>query len=267
MEGCERKHILIDTHCHLNDPAFSGIVNEVLSRAASNGVAACVVPSYDRISLAKTHELARCYPGLVFPAYGVHPWYLWDGAVDDLEFYLKQPGTVAVGESGLDFSPQMSRREAQEQVLLEQLDMAVRLHLPVILHCRKAHDRLFSILRGYAGKIGMVMHSFSGGVEAMKRFLDLGCYISFSGSVTRDGAKKYHSCAQEVPQGQLLLETDAPSIATQTTVASRVEPYHTAEVAQKIALIRGVSFEQVCDWSSANARRVFAIPGAGEAAR
>jgi TatD DNase family protein len=102
-----------------------------------------------------------------------------------------------------------------------------------------------------------VLHSFSGNTEIMTRFLDLGFYISFSGAVTRRTARKYHKNAAAVPLDRFLLETDAPSIATETTDASLVEPRHTMEVAQKVAEIRGLPFEEVCSASTANANRLF----------
>lgn len=259
MTNSSGKITLIDTHCHLNDPSFQGSLDDVLDRARRAGVTEFVVPAYDRASLPGTLKLARRYPGVVLPAFGVHPWYLEDGALDELGGYLDSKETVAVGEIGLDFAPGMAPVEVQERAFIAQLDMAAKRKLPVLIHCRKAHGRMLDILAGYRGRVAAVMHSFSGSAEVMERFLDLGCYISFSGSVTRERAKKYHRCARVVPPERLLLETDAPSIATQTTVASRVEPSHALEVAVKVAQLRGVSPEEVCRWSTQNARRVFGL--------
>lgn len=249
--------VLIDTHCHLNDPSFEDSLDDVLDRARRAGVVEFVVPAYDRASLPRTLELARRYPGVLFPAFGVHPWYLEDGGLEGLESYLNLKEAVAVGEVGLDLAPGMGPVEVQERAFIAQLDMAAERGLPVLVHCRKAHGRILDILGGYRGKVTAVMHSFSGSAEVMERFLDLGCYISFSGSVTRERAKKYHRCARLVPAERLLLETDAPSIATQTTVASLVEPSHTREVAEKVAELRGVSLEEVCRISTENAGRLF----------
>lgn len=250
---------LIDTHCHLNDPSFEGCLNDVLDRARRAGVTQFVVPAYDRASLSRTLELARRFAGVVFPAFGLHPWYLEDGGLEGLEGYLNLQETVAVGEVGLDLAPGMAPVEVQERALVAQLDMAAGRKLPVLVHCRKAHERMLNILGAYRGKVTAVLHSFSGSAEVMERFLNLGCYISFSGSVTRERAKKYHRCARLVPAERFLLETDAPSIATQTTVASLVEPSHTLEVAVKVAELRGVSLEEVCRLSTGNARRLFGL--------
>lgn len=248
---------LIDTHCHLNDPSFQDKLGEVLERAGRKGVARCVVPSYDRESLGRTLKMTRIYAGMIFPGFGIHPWYIEDGALQELEKYLRTPEAVCVGEVGLDFSPGMPPRELQESFFKTQLGMAADRSLPVAVHCRKAHDRAYEIVRNLRHPVTLIMHSFSGSVEMMKRFLDFGAYISFSGSVTRDTAKKYHRCAASVPLDRLLVETDAPSIATQTTRASEVEPMHTTEVARKIAEIRGVPYSEICTCSTSNARHAF----------
>lgn len=248
---------LIDTHCHLNDPSFNDTIDDVLERARRKGVVGCVVPSYDRESLARTAELAQLNPDILFPGFGIHPWFLDEKALQELETYVKMPETVCLGEVGLDLSPGMPSRNAQEAFFAAQIRMAADYGMPVTVHCRRAHERVYEMVQPYRDRITVIMHSFSGSVEVMKRFLDLGCYISFSGSVTRETAKKYHRCAAAVPADRLLLETDAPSIATQTTPASRVEPVHTAEIASKIADIRGASYTEVCRRSTSNARCVF----------
>jgi len=249
---------LIDTHCHLNDPAFADTLPEVIGRAKAAGVRAFIVPAYDPESLTRTAELAALYPDAVFPAYGLHPWFI-NAAVDfdALASCISLKDAVAVGEIGLDFSPECPPAEVQVPVFLRQLDMAAESGLPVLIHCRKAYDRLHDILKSYRGRIKGVLHSYSGGKDAMPRFLDLGFYISFSGSVTRANARKYHKAAAAVPSDRFLLETDAPSIATESTVASEVEPRHVLEVAEKIAELRNLPLAEVGRVSTENALRLF----------
>lgn len=253
--------MLIDTHCHLNDPSFAHRIAQVMERAHAQGVVAFVVPSYDTQSMATTASLAQVYPGTILPAYGIHPWYV-EGGVDCDEVRSKaiEGKAVAIGEMGLDFSPGLPPRGLQIDACVRQLDLAVELKLPVLLHCRKAHEALYEILSGYGKRLQGVMHSFSGSPEQMEKFLDLGLYIAFSGSATRERARKYHRNAMHVPPGRILLETDAPSIATETTVASEVEPRHTVEVARKVAELRGVSFEEICTVTTENAKRLFKLP-------
>ena len=253
--------MLIDTHCHLNNPAFEKTLPEVMARAANVGVHRFIVPAYDLESLGRTAELPFSFPGVIFSALGIHPWHVDEklGYAEILSFIRRHPPT-AIGEIGLDFSPECPPREIQIKSLIRQLEWAGELGLPVTIHCRKAYDVLYQILLDQGGKIRGALHSFSGSKEMMFKFIELGCYIAFSGSVTRKTAGKYHKNAQAAPLERILLETDAPSIATETTVAAEVEPRHIVEVAQKVAEIRGISFEEMCERTSENARRLFALP-------
>jgi len=250
---------IIDTHCHLNDPSFEATLQGVIARAQSAGVGRILVPSYDRESLERTAQLAEAYPGVLYPAYGVHPWFInKDCDLEKLRPYLLRRDTVAVGEIGLDFSSAAyPAAEDQAQALVRQLDMAAGANLPVMLHCRKAYDRLYDILKRYRGGLRGVLHSYSGGADGLARFIDLNFYISFSGSVTRNNARRYHRVAAVVPLDRVLLETDAPSIATESTVASAVEPRHALEVAETIAEIRSIPLSDVCRHSTENALSLF----------
>lgn len=249
---------LIDTHCHLNDPSFSDRITEVIGRAKTVGVKSAIVPAYDMESLERTAKLAESFPGFVFPAYGLHPWFI----AEDADFavirsYINRKDAIAVGEIGLDFSPECPSAGIQAPAFICQLDMAAEFRLPVLIHCRKAYDKLYEILRQYQGRIKGVLHSYSGGRDAMAKFTDLGFYIAFSGSVTRENARKYHRTAEAVPLERLLLETDAPSIATESTVASAVEPIQVLEVAQRIAAIRKMSAADICNLSTQNTLKLF----------
>jgi TatD DNase family protein len=247
--------MLIDTHCHLNDPSFADTLAAVMDRADAAGVSRFVVPAYDRASLERTAELARFYPERIMPAFGIHPWFVSEPfTADELRTFLSLPQTVAVGEIGLDFSPDTGPEASQIEALVLQLDLATECGLPVLVHCRKAYDRLYRILLSYRGRVRGVLHSYSGSTEMMTGFLELGFYVSFSGSVTRRTARKYHKNASSVPLDRLLVETDAPSIATETTPALQVE------VARKVAELRGISFDDVCRASTENAKRLFNVP-------
>lgn len=249
---------LIDTHCHLNDPAFGDTLPDVIERAKAAGVGAFVVPAYDMDSLERTAKLAALYPDSIYPAYGLHPWFLNERVDwDILRSFIKRRDAVAAGEIGLDFSPECPPEEIQIPAFIRQLDVAAEFGLPVLIHCRKAYDQLYGILKQYAGRLKGILHSYSGGKDAMARFIELGFYISFSGSVTRRNARKYHRTAENVPPDRMLLETDAPSIATETTVASAVEPRHVLEVAQEIAELRNLPLEEICRLSTENALRLF----------
>jgi TatD DNase family protein len=250
--------MLIDTHVHLNEPVMLGKIDEVVERAKNASVPACIVPAYDQDSLARTAFLAESYRGYIFPAYGFHPWFI-DEAFDPISVkeYLTGHGAVALGEIGLDFGAEFTNQDKQIAVFKKQLLLAIEYDLPVILHCRKAFNVMYDAMLPYQGQIKGVMHSFSGSQEIMNRFMELGLYISFSGSVTRKSARKYHRNAQAVSAEHYLLETDAPSIATESTVASEVEPSHVVEIANKMAELRDESYEEICRQSTENAQRLF----------
>jgi TatD DNase family protein len=249
----------IDTHCHLNDPSFRETLPDVIARAREAGVGRCIVPAYDRESLERTARLTESFPGTLLGAYGLHPWFVADGFdPEELRDLLRRESTVAVGEIGLDFSStDYPAAENQTRALILQLEMAIELRLPVLLHCRKAYDALYGILKQYRGRLEGVLHSYSGGADNLARFMELGFYISFSGAVTRSNARKYHKTAAAVPLDRALLETDAPSIATASTVASLVEPRHLIEVARKIAELRAIPLEEVCRQTTENALKLF----------
>lgn len=206
--------------------------------------------------------MASIWPDVLFPAYGIHPWYVRaDTDVRTLlKPYLTEPGITALGEIGLDLAPGCPSLNQQTPILQQQLSFALDFDLPVIIHCRKAHDQMLSILQTFKGRLRGVMHSYSGSTELMFRFLDLGLFIAFSGSVTRHTAKKYHKNAREAPLDRLLVETDAPSIATESTVASLVEPRHTVEVAERIAELRNISYNEICRQTTENAKFLFRLP-------
>lgn len=251
---------MIDTHVHLNEAEFREKIDEVIGRAKSALIDACVVPAYDLDSLQRTEDLALNDPGFIFPAFGIHPWFIDDRFdAGKIREYLDKENAVAVGEIGLDFGVGFNNEDQQIEVLTAQLNLSIEYALPVIIHCRKAFEPLYPILSGYRGRIKGVMHSFSGSREVMERFIDLGLYISFSGSVTRKSARKYHKNAAAVPPDRYLIETDAPSIATESTVASAVEPMHLLEIANKMAELRNVKIEDIARESSENAKRLFKI--------
>jgi TatD DNase family protein len=184
-----------------------------------------------------------------------------DEAVDfqELEKLIKKSGAVAVGEIGLDFKVVSVSRERQIDTLNRQLEIAVRLDLPVLLHCRGAFQELLSILDAYDGKLRGVVHAFSRGPELATAFIDRNLHLAFGGTVTRTGAKRARRSAKIVPSNRLLLETDAPSIGLAGVEPEQVEPHHVADIASALAELRGETVEQVSRSTSENARELFQL--------
>ncbi len=249
---------ITDTHCHLNDPSFQDRIEDVLKRGEDAGLSDYIVPAYDMESLQITAILSERYD-CIHPAYGIHPWYITENSdLKDVEYYLEQKKTVAVGEIGLDYAEDVTTpRDVQIKYFLAQIELAISFNLPVLIHCRRAHSDMLKLLRPYSGKLSGIMHSFSGTGEIMREFLGLGFYISFSGAITKSYARKYHKNAMAIPIDRILFETDAPSISTQSVEAKNVEPCHIIEIIKKVANLRGTSFENLVNASILNVKRLF----------
>lgn len=249
--------MLIDTHCHLNFPPLFADVSGVLERAATRGVSRILVPSYDLASWEDVANLAALAG--VYPAYGLHPWRAeepLDTAV--LARRLIAGEAVAVGEIGLDFKTEVSR-ERQVQIFEAQAQVAMDLDLPVMLHVRGAFEEMLTILGRMHPRPRGVVHAFSKGSELAERFIDLGYHIAFGGAITRPNAKQARRAAATLPLECLVLETDAPSIALDGVPPEKVEPAHTADIADCLAALRGEARSHVAAVTTTNAVRLFRL--------
>jgi TatD DNase family protein len=252
--------MLIDTHCHLFMEPLCGDIDGVLKRAALRGITAIIVPAVETSSWKKVAELSE-YPA-VYPALGLHPWFA-DEILDTglLGKLLIETGSVAVGEIGLDFKIENPDRSTQIIVFRMQLDLAAELGLPVILHCRGAFDEMLSILsqKRYNGRITGVVHAFTRGEQLAERFLKLGFYLAFGGAVTRSRAKRARSAAAAVPLNRIVLETDSPAIGMDGVEPEQMEPAHVARIAESLALLRGISSEEIASRTAENSMELFNI--------
>jgi TatD DNase family protein len=171
---------------------------------------------------------------------------------------------VAVGEIGLDFFRNHSPRDVQIDVFRRQLELARRVALPVVIHCRDAHAETLAILaEARVGEMGGIMHCFSGDVEVARRCLDLGLLISLAGPVTYRNARALPEVARFVPADRLVLETDCPFLPPEGHRGKRNEPAHLGLTAARVAALRGEAIERVAAATSDNARALFRLaPGA-----
>lgn len=255
---------LFDTHCHLTDSPLKDDLDGVLTRAAEAGVTAFLVPGYDLVSSRQACRLAASRPE-IHAAIGLHPAWLERGESFSPEPFrqlarLRQP--VAIGEIGLDYALDGFSPETQERALRAQLELAGILNLPVLLHCRRAFEPLYLILRDYPGVVG-VLHAYGGGPRLMERFLKLGYHLGFGGGLTRPNAKKVRVCAVEVPRERILLETDAPYIGTHLVPKGATEPRETAAVATALAEVRGWTLAETARLTTANACRFLSLKESG----
>ncbi|MBM4314093.1 MAG: TatD family deoxyribonuclease [Deltaproteobacteria bacterium] len=255
----------IDTHAHLEMETFDRDREEVLKRAAEAGLTAIVTVGTTLSDCRKAVDLAGQYPP-IYAAIGIHPHEvkgIETGTYDALRLLARRDKVVAIGEIGLDFFYNHSPREVQLRRFAEQLDLAEELDLPVIIHDREAHAETLEILRPRKGRLGGVLHCFSGDRAMARECLDMGFHLSVAGPVTYPKADQLREVARDVPLERLLIETDAPYLAPQRHRGKRNEPAYVVETAGCLAEVRRVSVDELIRLTSANARRLFRI-GNGE---
>jgi len=255
--------MLIDSHAHLDMPDFAEDLTAVLDRAVQAGVGAVVSVGIDAHSSQQAVALATEHP-MLFAAVGCHPHHADEQDPDDLDRLIElasNPRVAAWGEIGLDYFRNRSSRPGQLRCFERQLDIAVELGLPVIIHDRDAHDDVLSCLRAMGDRVPRgVIHCFSGDIALARTFLDMGFYLSLPGTVTFPKAAIARDVAAQVPPDRLLLETDAPFLAPVPCRGKRNEPAFVAHTAREIASIRGVSFEDLARQTSDNTRALFHLP-------
>jgi TatD DNase family protein len=255
---------LVDSHCHIVFRNFDDDIEEVAERWRQAGVKALVHACVEPSEIPAIRALADRFPEMRYSV-GVHPLDTehWQADTPSVLKAAAQADArvVAIGELGLDLFRDKNLEE-QLAMLRPQLDLAVALDLPVIVHCRDAAEPMLEELRGRAASGACprgVMHCWGGTPEEMAEFLSLGFYISFSGTVTFPKADATHACAQQVPADRFLVETDCPFLAPVPRRGNRNEPAFVASVAERVAGLRGETLTQVAHTSSANAARLFGL--------
>ena len=249
--------MLIDTHCHLADPAYEADRAPVLQRAWAAGVGRVVVIGESPARAERALELAQTEPRLLATA-GVHPHDARDwGAETDawLRGMLRDPRVVAVGETGLDFHYDHSPRPAQRQAFESQIGIAADTGRPVVIHAREADDEVGAILANHP-RVTAILHSFSSGLGLLRAGLVHRHYVSFSGMVTFKNWR-LDEAIRETPLDRLLLETDGPYLAPVPHRGKRNEPAFVAYVAAQVAAVRGIPVDELIAATGENAMRVF----------
>jgi TatD DNase family protein len=253
--------MLVDTHCHLDDPRFAGRLPDIRRRAAEAGIGRIIIPGTGPASWAQTAVLARADKQL-YPAFGLHPM-LADQYTSALLATLQQhtQDAVALGEIGLDYSLADPSRETQIAAFRAQLRLAIKVGLPVMIHCRNAFHDLLNILREErAAQVGGVLHAFSGSPETAAECIKLGFAIAIAGTVTWHNAVRPLQVVAATPLEHLLLETDAPDLTPEPHRGQGNEPAFLLETARKVAEIKGIPLAEVAAVTTANAVKLFRLP-------
>ena len=281
---------LVETHAHLDYPDFANDLDDVLRRANEAGVTRIITIGTSIESSRRAVDLAEKYSS-VYAVIGVHPTYAEQAGEDvitPLRELAKSPRVVAIGETGLDyhhlpsveaakqknvqvFSALQSGTEEQLEASIEdgaykskqadlfeeQLDLAVELHLNVVIHQRDAWDDTLEIMKPYTGKVRGVFHCFGGTLEQANEVLDLDHLVSFTGIVTFKNGTSVREVAAKVPSWKFMVETDCPYLAPVPFRGKRCEPAHTRIVAETIAAARGVPLQEIAEATTEAAENFF----------
>ncbi|GGB12805.1 TatD family deoxyribonuclease [Macrococcus hajekii] len=252
--------MLIDTHVHLNADQYDEDLQVVIDRALEAGIDRMIVVGFDEKTIKRTMTLIDQYEFI----YGVIGWHPVD-AIDFTDEYYEwikelagHPKVVAIGEMGLDYHWDKSPKDIQQEVFRRQITLAKELKKPIVIHNREATQDVVDILKEEnAAEVGGVMHSFSGSTEICDEILKMNFIISLGGPVTFKNAKQPKEVAKHVPLDKLIVETDAPYLTPHPYRGKRNEPAYVKLVAEEIADLRGISYEELAAATTRNAERLF----------
>ena len=251
-----KEPLIFDSHAHYDDAKFDEIRGSLLENLPQYGVCGIINCGCDTESSKKALTFAEKYP-YIYAAVGLHPENIGGGTVLEIEGLAKHKKCVAIGEIGLDYYWVSDNKEEQKALFEEQLELANRLRLPVIVHDRDAHADTLEILKKHRPK--GVVHSFSGSRDMAQEILKLGMYIGIGGVITFKNAKKLPEVVAILPEDRFLLETDAPYL---TPVPYRGEINHSTMIyytAKKIAELKNTTVEQVLSSARKNTENLFGI--------
>lgn len=257
--------MIIDTHAHLDMDQYDADREEVIQRARDNGVDYILNIGCDVESSARSLELAEQYD-FIYATAGIHPHdvkSIDDTTYAELRRLLAHPRMVAVGEIGLDYFKNYSPQDLQRTHFRNQLELAKELDKPIIIHCRDANEDMISILSEFypaneKARSG-IFHCFSGDQKLADKALEMGFYISFSGSVTFKKSDELRAVAKTIPADRLFVETDCPFLTPAPNRGKRNEPSFVHHTAQLVAEVRGLRVEDVQRTTELNFFELFGI--------
>jgi TatD DNase family protein len=250
--------MLIDTHCHLDAAEFDADRDDVAVLALQQGVTGIVVPAVARSNFDSVIAVCSQHKHCAY-ALGIHPIYVDDAQLDDIETlksYIENNSPVAIGEIGLDYFVSKNNIEQQNFFFTEQLKLAKRYNLPVILHVRNAIDDVLKYLRRFEIQ-GGIAHAFNGSFQQAEQFISLGFKLGFGGAMTYSRALRIRELATKLPLEAIVLETDSPDIPPEWIGSKgRNTPLELNRIAQVLADLKQVNVSQVLDITSANALKI-----------
>jgi len=279
---------LIDIHTHINFRDYKDDGDKVVRRALEAGV--WIINSGSQYSTSKRAvEYANKHKEGVYAVVGLHPIHVleggreeknWKGEIEERKYeelderkylkLLKDPKAVGVGEIGLEYDENTTKdkKDKQKEILIRQIEMAQQTNKPIVFHCRKAYDDLIELLNMFSvgcascpmacsPKLRGVIHCFMGKLSQAQKLTEMGFHLSFNGLITY--ARDYDKVIKSIPLENIVLETDAPYLAPAPHRGEKNEPAYVQYVAEKIAEIKGIVFNEVARRTTKNARELFNI--------
>ena len=249
-----------DTHAHYDDKAFDEDRELLLASMPEKAVELIINPGCDEKSSAAAIAMAEKYPH-VYAAVGFHPGEIENlgyNSLDEIEELARHPKCVAIGEIGLDYYWDASRKGDQKELFKAQLELALALDKPVIVHDREAHEDSMKIVSLYPGLRG-VFHCYSGSVEMAKELLKRGWYLGFDGPITYKNARKALEVLEMCPMDRILVETDSPYLSPVPMRGKRNDSANLCYIVEKLAEIKGISPEEAAAQTMKNGKNLFGI--------
>lgn len=266
--------MLIDTHCHLNFKAFNKDLNQVIERAKQDGVEKIILPGAKIASSRKAIDISKRFESC-YAAIGIHPHHSSEVAslgLDTIKTTLQdlaeEKKVIAIGEIGIDYYqykdyPPLSETDKaiQKELFITQLKISHTLNLPVIIHCRDAHDDLFEIINSYISYnthvLTGVFHCFGGNTHHLNKALELGFFIGFDGNCTYPENEALRELIKHTPPERLVIETDSPYLTPLPFRRSRNEPAYIVYIASEVARIHNKTIDYISEITTHNALKLF----------
>ncbi len=253
---------LIDTHAHIYLDVFNNDIDQVVQRAAKNGISKIILPNIDSKTINRLHSLYDAYPEQMIPLMGLHPTHVKKDYKKELDIILQQLHSFSykgIGEIGIDLYWDTDSLEEQIAVFRRQLEMALQLNLPVVIHARNSFNEILNIVKKkeFEGITG-IFHAFTGDLSLAREITSMGFMLGIGGILTFKNSN-LSEVVKEVDLEHIVLETDSPYLAPVPYRGKRNESSYLIHTAQKLAEIKGLAVDEVGEITTCNVKELFKI--------
>jgi TatD DNase family protein len=254
--------VLVDTHSHIYLDSFNDDRDRVIADAGKNGISSILLPNIDASSINALNKVVMDYPGICFPMMGLHPTSVKENYHDVFEVIRNEMMTgnyIAIGEIGIDMYWDKTKLREQSLVFEQELDLALSLRKPVVIHARESFDVIFEILRKYEGtSLNGVFHAFSGTPEQALHVVDIGFFLGIGGLVTYKNSG-LENTIRAVDLRHFVLETDSPFLPPDPYRGKRNEPAYLTFVAETVARLKSSDISEIARITTENACTLFGL--------